>query len=393
MQTLRDKLQTQLDEVQAQCRAITEKDKRTDADEANLRDLLAQGEMIKSRAAELDSIDALRLPAKINDVQDAANATHERAEQRNRTTTPGAMFTRSRAYSEYGFVGVSGRLEVPMFERAAGDPPTGLLTTADFGRGGKTQFVVENPLYQTPLLDLIGVVPISTNSVEYVKYAFTNNAAEVEEGHIKPRSAFSRTLTPKAVPTVAHWVEASRQLLEDESAVRSMIDDELKSGVLVKLEGRASAALTGASLPTADGAGDLLAGIRNGKAKLPKGYTASAVLLNPDDWAAFDIAVMKSTVLGPVITQTFWGMTPVSDPDVAAGTAILGDFVRCVKMFRRTDATVYITDSDVGEDGVSNFKRNIFTLLGEARALVDVVDARGLVKVSTGTAPEPPAGG
>jgi HK97 family phage major capsid protein len=278
-----------------------------------------------------------------------------------------------------------------MFERAVGDPPAGLLTTGNLGSGLPYRFVLEQPQYPTPLLDLIGVVPLTANSVEYVKYTFTNNAAVVAEGHMKPRSAFARELTPKAIPTVAHWVEASRQLLEDETATRSYIDGELKGGVLVKMEGLAGDALTGATLPTADGAGDLLAGIRMGKAKLPKGYTATAVLLNPEDWAKFDIAMMNSTILGPVITQTFWGMTPVSDPGVTAGTAILGDFARCVKMFRRTEATVYITDSDVGEDGQSNFKRNIFTLLAEARALIDVVDARGLVKVSTGTAPTAPA--
>lgn len=304
----------------------------------------------------------------------------EKKDEQREAVSPGLEFTRSDAYTGYSFRGSSSRLEVrSMLEKRA------LNTNATLGSGIPTQYVVENPPIDTPLLDAIGFVPITTNSVEYVKWEFTNNAAVVAEGSAKPESLFARTLTPKTVPTVAHWTELSRQLAEDESAVANAINSDLRDGILSKIEDLAAAAIAGATLPTAE-ADSLLGSIRVGLATVPRGYSANAVILHPTDWADLDLAVMAGANGGPNIQQGFWGLTPISSVDMTPGTAIVGDFRRCVKRFNRSNVQVYMTDSDVDSTGESNFKKNILTVLAEARALVDVVDVRGLVECTV-TAP------
>lgn len=298
----------------------------------------------------------------------------EKKEEQREAATPGLEFTRSDAYTGYSFRGSSSRFEVrSMLEKRA------LHTNTTLGGGVPTQYLVENPPIATPILDAIGFVPISTNSVEYVKWDFTNNADEVAEGAAKPESTFARTLVPQTVPTVAHWTEMSRQLAEDEQAVANAINSDLRDGILAKIEALGAAAVAGATLPTAS-SDTLLKSIRVGLATVPAGYAANAVLLNPADWADLDIAVMSGSLVGPNVQQGFWGLTPIASDAVAAGTAIVGDFRRCVKQFSRSGVQVYMTDSDVNAAGESNFKANVLTLLAEARAMVDVVDVRGLVE-------------
>ena len=377
-------VQTLMDEREALAAQILGMAEKATAEERSLTD--SENASIDTMQARIGSLDTeltrwadttasfrsfSDLSKRIVDTREEKQETEQRAAA---PSTPGMEFTASDAYRDYQFRGASGRLEVcGMLEQRA------LHTNTALGLGNKTQYMVDNPPIATPILDAIGFVPISTNSVEYVKWVFTNAAAVVAEGTVKPESTFSRTLVPKTVPTVAHWTELSRQLAEDEVAIANLINSDMRDGVLSKIEDLAAAAIAAATFPTVEGV-DLLSSIRLGLAAVPRGYTANAVLLNPADWAELDITVMSGTLVGPNVQQGFWGLTPIASPDVAAGTAIVGDFKRCVKRFNRSEVALYMTDSDVDGTGQSNFKRNILTLLAEARALVDVVDERGLVE-------------
>jgi hypothetical protein len=156
--------------------------------------------------------------------------------------------------------------------------------------------------------------------------------------------------------------------------------------VLRAEEGEAAAALAAASLPTASVplGGSLLEAIRVGIATVQAaGYSPNAVLLNPMDWAALDIAVMVESVDGPVLKSGFWGLTVVPSPAQPEGTATVGDFRTGVQHFVRSGVALYITDSHA-----STFLANVFTLLAERRSKTAVVRPAALVECSvsaTGT--------
>lgn len=62
--------------------------------------------------------------------------------------------------------------------------------------------------------DLLSVIGISTGSVEYPQQTLrTNAAAMVAEGNLKPESAYGWTMQTVVPRVIAHWVPASRQIL------------------------------------------------------------------------------------------------------------------------------------------------------------------------------------
>jgi hypothetical protein len=150
--------------------------------------------------------------------------------------------------------------------------------------------------------------------------------------------------------------------------------------VLSAAEKRIADAILAASLPTADGDGDLFAGIRNGIAQVQdNGWVPNVVLINPMDWAAIDVAKLK---LGFAVAG-MWDLTPVASSSVTAGTAIVADIQSAVERYERSSGvSVYITDSHA-----STFTENVFTILAELRDDTVVVDASAAVKVTAGTAP------
>jgi len=248
----------------------------------------------------------------------------------------------------------------------------------DFGTGSPKPFAapsrisISEPGFLTPLLNAVSPITIASNSYEWVSYGIPSDAEDVEEGDLKPEATLSAELVSGSLDTVAHWAEASRQLLEDSSAAAGFIDGSLRRGVISRMEAKVAAALTGGSYTNAIGA-TLIAAIRNGVGTVQAaGYTPNIVVMNPADWANLDIAVMGSTLGGPNVNGQFWGLTPVASSAVTAGTAYVGNLADAMVLLTRGQVAVYITDSH-GE----NFTSNIFTILAETRckALVSRADA------------------
>ena len=198
--------------------------------------------------------------------------------------------------------------------------------------------------------------------VDWVEVGGDPTAAVVPEGTAKPEAAFTVTPRSAALDTIAHWVQITRQALEDASYIRSLIENKLRRGLLNKAETDMAAALVAATLPAATGA-DLLTAIRVGIGKVEAaGFTPNAVALNPADYAALDVSVMGATVGGPVQQQTFWGLRAVAVGAIAAGTAYVGDFSTGATLFDRGVTNVFLSDSHA-----SLFISNILVILAEAR--------------------------
>ena len=70
-----------------------------------------------------------------------------------------------------------------------------------------------------------------------------------------------------------------------------------------------------------------------------QGYgTPASVVLNPADLAAIDISIMGSTMGGPQLNNSVWGLNFIPASGVAVGTAYVGDLGSAVQLFRRANA-------------------------------------------------------
>ena len=271
--------------------------------------------------------------------------------------TAGDKFINSDEFRSYNGAGASSRVEVEL--RATID------TATEPGSAWvrPDRLVAPSAGFATPLLNAFNRIVVSSNSIEWVTTGLAPEADIVPEGDEKPEATLISSLDVINLSTIAHWVSATRQVLEDSPALRSYIDTMLMQGVMKKLDAVAGAALTGATLPTAEGA-DLISAVRVGIGTVQEaGFNPGLVVLNPSDYAAMDVDMLSKTLDGDRIRGTYWGLEVVASSQVTAGTAYVGDFGAGTAFFDRNVASLYVTDSHA-----ENFTSNIITILGEARA-------------------------
>lgn len=166
--------------------------------------------------------------------------------------------------------------------------------------------IVTPGLQRLTVRDLLAQGSTSSNAIEYVREnVFTNGADVVAEGALKPESDITFTKETANVKTIAHWIQASRQIVSDSSQLQSYINNRLLHGLALKEE---------AQLLNGDGTGDNLTGLNQVATAYSTGLTvtgdtfadvvahavyqvstsefeASAVILNPSDW--HKISLMK----------------------------------------------------------------------------------------------------
>jgi HK97 family phage major capsid protein len=287
----------------------------------------------------------------------------------------GSLFVQSEQYRDYSFRGTSHKLEIET--RAL---PHSLASMAD-ALPSSPQYDLTPSAPSNLITPLITVVPVSTNSVDYIVWSkVAGNAAVVAEGTLKPSIEWEPNVTSSSLDTIAAHTSFTRQLAEDAAAVRSYLTTELQNEVRRKVEALAVTAL-GAATPGATGtAASLLAAIRQGKALVEgNGFVPNAFLVHPDDIVALDVAVMTTAGTAPNQTNSFWGMRPVVDTAgvVAEGEVLVGDFKRAVNHYARNSVALYLTDSH-GE----NFRYNILDAIAETRCKTVVVRPDALASVT-----------
>lgn len=108
-------------------------------------------------------------------------------------------------------------------------------------------------LRRLTIRDLLAQGRTSSNALEYVREeVFTNNADVVAEKALKPESDITFSKQTANVKTIAHWVQASRQVMDDAPMLQSYINNRLMYGLALKEEGQ---------LLNGDGTGDNLEGL------------------------------------------------------------------------------------------------------------------------------------
>ena len=271
-----------------QRKAAEEDRKLTESEEEIAADLQKRCETLDPKIREANSqLESARkfteLTAVIEKNREAGSrhlARRDAAPPALETTTWGQAFVESEQFREYNGHGQSGRFELEGYLELRAP-----ITTANLY---VPHFVLPPVEYTTraPLLEIVGHVMVSSGVVDWVEVGGDPTAAVVPEGTAKPEAAFTVTPRSAALDTIAHWVQITRQALEDASYIRSLIENKLRRGLLNKAEGDMAAALVAATLPAATGA-DLLTAIRVGIGKVEAaGFTPNAVALNPADYAA-----------------------------------------------------------------------------------------------------------
>ena len=278
---------------------------------------------------------------------------------------------------------------LPVFERkntivsaAATNPPSYLPG------------VIGGPVQRVWLRQFLMTLPTSSSSIVYTKEnAFTNNAAaQASEGAAKAESAITFTEVTQAVATIAHFLKASRQVLDDNAALSAFIETRLRQGLELAIEDGlingdgTSGALDGllktgnftAFTPTS---GDSqIDSLRKAKLALEAAdYRAGLILLNPTDTAAIELlktATEEVYLVGKPIDgglMSLWGVPVYSTTAVTAGTFVMLDTEQAVSLHQRMEAVVEMSDSD--ED---NFQKNLITIRAETRLALAVALPAGV---------------
>jgi HK97 family phage major capsid protein len=109
------------------------------------------------------------------------------------------------------------------------------ITTSTVGTAGPQAMrvpLIEPQLRELRIRDLIPSTPTTQVVIEYPKEnVFTNAASPQVEGSDKAEAALTFTLGTATVRTIAHWIPATRQVLDDMDMLMSYIQKRLRYGL------------------------------------------------------------------------------------------------------------------------------------------------------------------
>jgi HK97 family phage major capsid protein len=242
------------------------------------------------------------------------------------------------------------------------------------------------------LLRIRDILPQGTtnsNAVEYVReLAFTNDAAETNEGVTKPESDITFELVTTPVKTIAHWLKSSKQVLDDAPALQSYIDTRLRYGVEYRIDAQIlngngtnpnisgltdSGNYTAFTAVTGENALDSIN--RAIYAVYAADYAPTAIVMNPADWGAIErlkvnagtddryIVGNPTGILGPML----WGLPVIVSNAMTQGNFMVAAFDIAAQVWNRSGVVVEMFEQD--ED---NVQKNLLTIRAEARLAVAV---------------------
>lgn len=273
----------------------------------------------------------------------------------------------------------------------------------------RTEMTDQVPVLAPNILDLINISPTNSSSIDFVTVTgYTNAAAEVLEftaGNFgaKPESNLTFALNNSPVQTIAHWVQASRNILADVPRLQNMINTKLIQGLRRRLGTQAilgngtAPNLRGfqatSGIQTRSGAvGSGSARFVSGDTMLDTlrrsitdvalaGGTANGIVLNPADAEKAELqkddAKNYQNIYDPV-AQRLWRVRVVEDTGMQSNRGLVGDFMSGAALYLREDAVIRVFDqhSDLAI-------RNALVILAELRAALAVFDPELFVDVNT----------
>lgn len=276
------------------------------------------------------------------------------------------------------------------------------LTTDAAGSAGalvvehRVPGIVATPNRQLTIRDLLMPGTTDSNAITYVREkGFTNNAGpQASEGAKKAQSDLQFEEVTTGVKTLAHFVKASRQILDDASMLQSYINGRLTYGLKLKED---------LQLLNGDGTGGGLQGIMQtaqafaDPAKLASytiidqlrlallqvvlaEYPSNGFVLNPIDWAKIELEKdgMGRNIIGnpqSLAQPTLWGIPVVQTQAMAAGSFLTGAFDLGAQIFDRQQSGIAVSTEN--ED---DFVKNLVTVLCEERLALAIYRPEAFVK-------------
>lgn len=248
--------------------------------------------------------------------------------------------------------------------------------------------IVATPDRRLTVRDLLASGTTNSNSITYIRETgFTNAAAaQVAEGDLKAQSDLKFDEQSVNVKTLAHWVKASRQILDDAPMLESYIRGRLMYGLkLVEEQQLLNGDNTGGNLhgiiPQATAFADpaamanytIIDQLRLAQLQaVIAEYPASGHVLNPIDAARLEL--MKDNegryIIGQpqsTMNMTMWGLPVVETQAMQAGKFLTGAFSLGAQVFDRQMAAVA-----VATENQDDFIRNLVTILAEERLALAV---------------------
>lgn len=277
-----------------------------------------------------------------------------------------------------GRLGRTGRIDVKAVTSAGDGESAGDLVVTQRLPG-----IITAPDRVLTIRDLIMPGRTTSNAIEYVKEKlFTNSAAPVAENTLKPESTMAFELATANVRTIAHWVLATKQILDDAPQLASYIDGRLRYGLSY---------VEDEQLLLGDGTGQNLYGLmpqataydhanrsRAGDTRIDilrhailqvrlAEYRASGIVLHPADWEQIELTKTADNayVFANPTSQTqprLWGLPVVESTAMPEGEFMCGAFNMAAQIFDRETTTVEVSTEDR-----DNFVKNMVTVRAEER--------------------------
>lgn len=259
------------------------------------------------------------------------------------------------------------------------------------------------------ILQMRDIIPASgtvSNLIEFVRENVFTNAANIQgsgsspfvaENVLKPESGITFVLMNEPVQTLAHFIPASKQVIEDSQQLSSFISGRLTYGLKLKEEAQLlfgdPAATNGdlnglmtlatAYTPQSPPSSNELDVIRDmiKQAQLSE-YTPDYIVLNPQDW--YDIDVRKvgagddRYVVGDprnFSVPRLWGIPVVVTNSMTAGNVLVGAFAMGCEIKDRKISSV-----EVSREHSDNFTKNMVTVLAEERIALVTYRTESFIK-------------
>ena len=123
----------------------------------------------------------------------------------------------------------SGKVDVISFSKALG---AGADSAGALVRPQQNPGILMPGLRRLTIRDLLAQGRTTSDAIEYVREnVFINSAAPVAEGTLKPESNLTFTKETANVKTLAHWIQASRQIMSDAPMLESYVNGRLLFGL------------------------------------------------------------------------------------------------------------------------------------------------------------------
>ncbi len=287
----------------------------------------------------------------------------------------------------------------------------GTFTHPGFGSVERAP-MVQAPMRSWRVRDLFPQMSTNSVMIEYVEeLGFVvpgdNAAATVAERTgdnsnfgLKPKSNLNWTTKQAPIRTIAHWVPAHRNVLDDEPQLRGIIDTRLRYGLMLEEDRQ---------FLLGNGVGENVLGILNtpGVQQYPGAfappasdtyidairraitrvmlaeYEATGIVVHPSDWEKIELTkdemgrYVAVTAITDGAVSRLWKTPVVATPAIPEGTALIGAFGLGAQIFDRMQST--IRTSEHHDDF---FVRNAIVVLAEERTGLAVYRPEAFVELN-----------